>query len=161
MPSNPLLPLLELSYPNRIFQPTPIISFLFLPKLLLILILPAIPFPNPFTTAALFSPLFPNYPPNKPSPTAPTIKLGIDVCNEDWHPLFDDNDLQCRVSCLQGQYASGNFCAECNKTCASCDQLENNCTSCLTGTYLIQANGICVVSCPIGMFTDESTGICT
>lgn len=62
----------------------------------------------------------------------------------------------CTFNCARGLYKTPiNQCVNCDSTCATCDVVAKNCTSCVSGFAL---NGICVKNCPLNYFGDK--GLC-
>lgn len=62
----------------------------------------------------------------------------------------------CTFNCARGLYKTPvNQCANCDATCATCDVVPRNCTSCVTGFAL---NGTCVRNCPLNFFGKD--GLC-
>jgi hypothetical protein len=56
----------------------------------------------------------------------------------------------CTFNCAKGLYKTPiNQCVACDSTCATCDVVAKNCTSCASGFAL---NGTCVKTCPLNYF---------
>ena len=82
------------------------------------------------------------------------------VCHQCTSPYYlftheSDGTAQCIATCPQGYYSTAFECLKCNFTCASCDNIANNCTSCVSGLFKFKQK--CISSCPLGYQKDATT----
>ncbi len=56
------------------------------------------------------------------------------------------------ASCPAGTYpeTATHVCTACNITCATCQNLANNCTACVLGYFYL--NNMCYTDCPLGYY---------
>jgi hypothetical protein len=91
------------------------------------------------------------------------LTCGVDpklcfVCQPNWS--LDPISRRCfnNERCSSGYFFNpiSKTCDSCTINCATCQGLAENCTSCPTYTYNQFLNmGLCVESCPTGLFSDE------
>ena len=62
-------------------------------------------------------------------------------CKNENYILFKGN---CINDCQNGYYKKDKECYECNKTCSSCSDSPNHCTSCIDGKYLNESLHTCL-----------------
>lgn len=70
----------------------------------------------------------------------------------------------CVDVCPDGQYenATAHKCLPCDSTCATCDMISSNCTSCYmtAGAFVFLDGNRCVQNCPDGEYEDSSLYHC-
>lgn len=66
----------------------------------------------------------------------------------------------CPDSTFMVSLGIGNVCVDCAGLCVTCKISATNCTSCITGYYLISALYQCVSTCPDGTYPLQITKSC-
>jgi hypothetical protein len=74
------------------------------------------------------------------------------------YPNFNSILQTCSLNCAAGYYLNANLCLACDSTCATCNIIKKNCTSCNTSTQYKLYNQIlntCTVSCVDGYYKSD------